>query len=41
MVGGLEELGIEKMKLLLLEAMQGEILGGLRMENIIIWIVLR
>ena len=35
-MGGLEELGIEKMKLLLLEAMQGEILEGLRIEKIML-----
>ena len=40
-MGGLEELGIEKMILLPLRETQGEILGGLKLEKIIIWVVLR
>ena len=36
MVGGIEELEIEKMGLLSLEGMQGEILGGLRIEKIVV-----
>ena len=41
MVGGIEELGIENMGLLSLEGMQGEILRGLRIEKIVVWVVLR
>ena len=40
-MGGLEDLGIGKMRLLPLEAMRGKILGRLRIEKIIIWVVLR
>ena len=41
MVGCIEELGIEKMGLLSLEGMQREILGRLRIEKIVVWVVLR
>ena len=40
-VGGIEKLGIEKMGLLSLEGMQEELLGGLRIEKIVVWVVLR
>ena len=36
MVGGIEELGIEKMRLLSLKGMQREILGGLKIDNIVV-----
>ena len=41
MVGDIEELEIEEMRLLSLEGMQGEILEGLRIQMIVIWVVLR
>ena len=40
-MGGLEEFGKEKMKLLPLGETQGQILGGLRIKKIIIWVELK
>ena len=40
-MGDIEELGIEKMRLLFFEGMQGELFGGLIIEKIIVWVALR
>ena len=40
-MGDIEELGIEKMRLLSLEGMQEDILGGLIIEKIVVWVALR